>query len=170
MQKNKPLFIVCFSAILIGLEIVLNRFCSINTMGLKIGFAFIPPTLAAIMYGPLAGATVYAVSDFLGAILFPIGTYHPGFTVCAAVMGIVSGLMLYRKDKVPLFPNIIFTVFINCILIGLFINTFWVSMLYGSKTYLGWFVYRLSEYAVMVPVQIAVIPLLINISKRIKLL
>ena len=54
-------------AMLIAMEIVLNRFLSINTAGWKIGFAFIPPTVAAILFGPLESAVVYALSDFIGA-------------------------------------------------------------------------------------------------------
>ena len=110
-------------AMLVALEIVLNRFCSINTAGLKIGFSFIPPMLAAMLYGPATSALVYALSDFLGALLFPIGPYHPGFTVCAAGMGLMLGLKTVRpaseviaacmekgvlclsaKDKVRLLP------------------------------------------------------------------
>ena len=170
------------AALLVALEIVLNRFCSINTMGLKIGFAFIPPTVAAIMFGPGTGALVWALSDFIGAMLFPFGPYHPGFTACAALMGVVSGLLLCRepadirresergtfifsvsRKKVRIFPNVVVTVVVNCLLLGLTVNTAWVSMLYGSKTYLGWLTYRLGEYAVLVPVQIVIIPILIEL-------
>lgn len=172
------------AALLTALEIVLNRFCSVNTMGLKIGFAFIPPTVAAIMFGPGTGALVWALSDLLGAVLFPIGPYHPGFTACAALMGAVSGLLLCRepanvrresergtfifslsRKKVRLFPNVVAAVLINCLVLGLTVNTAWVSMLYGKRTYLGWLTYRLSEYAVLVPVQIVIIPILIKLCE-----
>lgn len=170
------------AALLVALEIVLNRFGSINTMGLKIGLAFIPPTMAAIMFGPATGALVWALSDLLGAILFPSGPYHPGFTACAALMGLVSGLLLCRepvsirresergrfifdlsRKKVRIFPNVVVTVLINCLILGLTVNTAWISMLYGKRTYLEWFLFRLGEYAVLVPVQIIIIPILIKL-------
>lgn len=174
---------VCICAMLIAMEIVLNRFLSINTMGLKIGFAFLPPMLAAMLYGPGTSALIWAASDFLGAILYPIGPYHPGFTVCAALMGLVMGIMVHPDpihmqlgrgnlhfianlhwDKIK-FYNILIPVLINCLVIGLLINTWWVSQLYGSKTYWGWFLYRLPEYAVMVPVQILFAPVLLRIVR-----
>jgi|GEM_PF-789886 Predicted membrane protein len=166
-------------AMLVAMEIVLNRFLSINTAGWKIGFAFIPPTVAAILYGPVESAIVYALADFLGAILFPIGTYHPGFTICAAVMGIIAGIFLCKRPfalfrferewkKIRFFPNIIVPVLINCLLIGLIVNTLWVAQLYGSRTYGGWFLYRLPEYAVMVPVQLILIPALLKLCKTLK--
>lgn len=176
MQKKQSYLVnICVSAILVALEVVLNRFCSINTAGLKIGFAFIPPTFAAIALGPIAGAAVYAVSDLLGAILFPIGPYHPGFTVCAALMGVVAGMFLNEnpvsaisRRRVRFWRNIVPTVLINCVLIGLLINTAWVSMLYGSRTYFGWFLYRLGEYAVLIPVQLISIPILVKAVDKLK--
>ena len=173
MQKKQSVIVnICVCAILAAMEIVLNRFGSFNTMGLKIGFAFVPPTFAAILLGPLPAAAVYAVSDFLGAILFPIGPYHPGFTVCAALMGICAGLFLSNKSGKTgaafFFTGILPCVLINCAVLGLLVNTAWVSMLYDSKTYWGWFLYRLGEYAVLIPVQLIVIPLLITAANRIK--
>ena len=41
---------IAYLAILVALEIVLNRFCSINTMGLKIGFSFVPIVIAATLF------------------------------------------------------------------------------------------------------------------------
>lgn len=172
-------YVLAVLAMLVAMEVVLNRFLSINTAGLKIGFAFIPPVLAAILFGPVESAIVYALSDFIGAMLFPIGTYHPGFTVCAALMGIVAGLFLNKRPlaifkcnrewkKIRFFPNIVVPVVFNCIVLGLLVNTLWVSQLYGSKTYGGWFMYRLSEYAIMVPVQLLIIPLLLQFAELLK--
>ena len=168
---------IAFLAMLVALEVVLNRFCSINTMGLKIGFSFVPVVVAASLFGPVASGIVYAVSDFIGAILFPIGTYHPGFTVCAAMMGIVYGLFLYvpradekgffiRWRRVKLLPNIILPALINNLLFGLVINTYWVSTLYGSKSYMGWFLYRLSEYVILIPVTIALTPAILRLTSE----
>jgi ECF transporter S component (folate family) len=176
---SRSIRVITTSAILIALEIVLNRFCSINTLGWKIGFSFVPIVAAAVIYGPYIGAAVGGLGDLIGAILFPIGPYFPGFTVCAALMGFVYGLFLctnsmYGPDSllkfrnVSLIRNIIPAVLINGIVIGLFINTIWVSILYGSKTYWGWFMYRLPEYALMVPVKIIIIPIIVKLCGKIK--
>ena len=184
MKEKKSLIVkICVSAILIALEIVLNRFCSINTTFLKVGFAFVPPAFAAIVFGPATGAAVYALADMLGALLFPMGPYHPGFTACAALMGAVYGFFLcktpvninhlgkngsftlsIRRNTVPIIPNVAVAVLINCIVFGLFINTAWISMLYDTKTYWGYFLSRIIEYAILIPVQIAIIPILLKIS------
>ena len=58
-------------AMLTAAEIVLNRFLSINTWNMKIGFSFVPVVIAAVLLGPAYAAIVGALGDFLGAILFP---------------------------------------------------------------------------------------------------
>ena len=144
---------------------------------MPIGFSFVPIIIAASLFGPLSAGIVYALADLTGAILFPIGTYHPGFTVCAAAMGLVYGLFLYipkngergffiRWKKVRLFPNVISPALINNLVFGLIINTYWVSMLYGSKSYYGWFVYRLAEYAVLIPVTVVLTPAVLRLTSE----
>ena len=183
---RKPVIWITVAALLIAAEVVLNRFASINTMGLKIGFAFVPPTLAAIMFGPGMSAAVWGLSDLLGAILFPIGPYHPGFTVCAALMGVISGFLLNPdyaakllkrkkggplppiRSRVRIFPNVVVTVLFNCLVLGLTVNTVWISQLYGSRTWWGWFLYRLGEYAVLVPVEMILIPVLLKLAGTLK--
>ncbi len=178
LRKN-PVRTITYLAFLVALDIVLNRFCSINTAGYKIGFAFVPIVIAAAVFGPVAAAVSYALADFLGAILFPIGPYHPGFTICAALMGIMYGIFLYKPDdpsvktlvkwdKIRFFPNVVIPAFVNNLVFGLLINTIWVAMLYGSKTYGGWFLYRLPEYAILIPMNLILTPILLKLCNELK--
>ena len=155
-------------SLLVAAEIVFNRFLSVNTAGVKIGFSFVPIVIAAYLFGPVYAGAAYAVADLMGAILFPIGPYHPGFTVCAFLMGVCYGLFLYKKREISLFKNILPPVLINSIFFGLLINTVWVSMLYGRKTYGGWFIHRLlTEYSILIPVSLLLIPSVIGICRLI---
>ena len=167
------------TAMMTALAMVLERFLSIKTEGWKISFGFVPIVLVAILFGPVYAAISYGLTDLIGAILFPFGPYFPGFTACAALMGILYGVFLYRgyenlyenSGKKFLQPRVLIPSFINSLLIGLLINTIWVSILYGSRTYWGWFIYRLPQYAVLVPLHLVIIPLLLpvcrELSKRI---
>ena len=166
-KTNSYLVKICIAAMLTAIGFVLDRLLTISTPAVKINLAFLPAVFAAVLLGPIYGACVYALTDLIGAILLPFGPYHPGFTVCAALMGALYGVFLYKKEKIN-FLSIVIPVVINCLVIGLFVNTAWVSMLYGSKTYWGWFVYRLLEYAVLVPVQLALIPAVIKLCERIR--
>lgn len=167
MKSTKSFIVkICVAAVLTAAGVLLDRMLTISTPAVKINLAFIPAAFGAVLLGPVYGAAIYGLTDLIGALLLPFGPYHPGFTVCAALMGFIYGLFLYRREFNPksgeTYLRIILPVVINCLIIGLFINTVWISMLYGSKTYTGWFVYRLIEYAVLVPVQIAVLPVLLK--------
>ena len=68
-MKNKKTLVrtLCQVAMLIALEIVLDRFCSITTPVTRIGFAFIPMALCGMLFGPIWAGAAYAVADLLAA-------------------------------------------------------------------------------------------------------
>ena len=140
-------------ALLTALEIVLSRFLSINAWNLKIGFNFVPIAMAAMLFGPAPAAAVAAVADVIGAILFPSGPFFPGFTLTAFLTGLVLGLFL-REKQTPL--RVAGAVLINQLVLGLLLNTFWISVLYGSA-YIPLLVTRIGQCAILIPVQFVVI-------------
>lgn len=127
---KKHLRIALHVAMLVAIEIVLSRFCSISTQIVKIGFAFVAVAVCGMLFGPLWGAVCGGLSDFLGAILFPIGPYFPGFTLSAALTGLVFGLLLYKRSGG--WWHIAAAVLINKLLISLLLTTYWIHALYGS--------------------------------------
>ena len=199
-------------ALLTALEIVFSRFLSINAWNLKIGFNFLPIALAALLFGPLAGGLVGALGDFIGAILFPIGAYFPGFTFTAFLTGCCFGLFLRpvsdgtdrskrqssrripqaveenqatalesqsaemsggcQKELSPLTTLTLFriaaAVLVNQLILSLLLNSFWISVLYGSP-YGPLLVTRLVQCAVLIPVQFAGLWLLMRILPRIQI-
>ena len=151
-------------ALLIALEIVLSRFLSISAWNTKIGFAFVPVVIAAILLGPLYAGIVGAAADFLGALLFTIGAYFPGFTLTAFLMGLCYGLFLYRSQS---FPRILGAVAVHQLILSLLLNTLWISLLYGSP-YAPLLLSRLPQCAILAAVQLAVIPLIAHILPQIR--
>jgi len=148
--------ILVLMALLTAMEVVLSRFLSYAVWNMKLGFAFVPVVVAAIMLGPVRAAIVGGLADFVGAILFPIGAYFPGFTLTAALMGLVYGLFLYRKQT---FPRVLGAVVINQLILSLILNTLWISILYDS-VFRPLLVTRLTQCAILIPVQILVIVLM----------
>lgn len=126
MSKTQRLVLI---GVLVSVEVVLSRFLSFSTWNMKIGFGFIPLAAAAVMLGPAAAAVTGGLSDFTGALLFPIGEYFPGFTLTAALSGAVLGLFLHR-EQAPV--RIAAAVFINQFILGLLVNSYWIALLYGS--------------------------------------
>ena len=152
---------------LVALQIVLSRFLSIQTPITKIGFGFIPVMFAGVMYGSKGGALVGAVSDILGALLFPTGAYFPGYTLTAAFSGALYGFLLYDKHDIH---RIVMVYAITTVVVTLCLNTFWIALQNGyllvdsaSRDFsrvakmMRTLVYtRLPQAYVMFPVQVAV--------------
>ena len=150
-------------ALLIALEIILSRFLSISAWNIKIGFSFVPVVIAAILLGPLQAGLVGAIADFVGAILFPIGAYFPGFTLTAFLTGVVFGLFLHREQTIP---RTLAAVGINQFILSLFLNSLWISILYGSP-YGPLLATRIVQVLILSAVQIVCIPLLGKVMGRI---
>ena len=144
--------------LLVAVEIVLSRFCSINAWDLKIGFSFLPVAVAAMRLGPLEAA----VSDFVGAVLFPIGAYFPGFTLTAFLSGLVFGWLLHRRRTAG---RVLAAVLLHQLVLGLLINSFWISVLY-SAPYVPLLGTRVLQCAVLAPVEFLTIGILARILER----
>ncbi len=150
--------------VLTAMEIVLSRFLSISTWNTKIGFAFVPVAIAALLLGPVWAGVVAALADFLGAVLFPVGPYFPGFTFTAFLMGLVYGLFLYRKQS---FPRILLAVAVHQFILSLLLNTLWISVLYDS-VFGPLLVSRLPQCLILTVVQVVVIQALVAVLPRLK--
>ena len=99
MQKNMTKRL-CVIAVLIAMQIVLGRVAAINVGNyLKISFGFIPIAVCGILTGPFWTLLMASVCDILGALLFPTGAFYWGFTLVAAVGGLIYGLFLYQKKE-----------------------------------------------------------------------
>ncbi len=152
-MKKMNARMIAYLGVLVAAEIVLSRFLSINAWNIKIGFNFVPIVIAAMLFGPLPAAAVAAMGDFLGAVLFPIGPYFPGFTLTAFCTGLVFGIFLHEK-RTP--GRILAAVAINQLVFSLLLNSLWISILYGSP-FLPLLSTRIIQCAVLAPVQFVMI-------------
>lgn len=148
MKKNKLRDLIVMG-LLVAIEVILSRFLSVNAWNMKIGFNFIPVVVAAVLYGALPAGIVAAMGDFIGAILFPIGAYFPGFTFTAFLTGLVFGAFLHKSQKLE---RVLASVLINQLILGLWLNSFWISMLYGTE-YLPLLLTRIPQCVVLCVVQ-----------------
>lgn len=155
MKKSKKIIL---SAMLLALVIILSRFVSIETQFLVISLDFIPIMICAILLGPKYSTLIAVLGDLIGAILFPFGSYFPGFTISAGIRGLIYGLILYNKSGEE-FSNLNFLIrlTVSSVLVlgvvNIFITSFWLHMLYG-KAYFAIVVTRVTTQVIMLPIQI----------------
>lgn len=152
-MKRMNTNILVTAALLVAAAIVLSRFLSINAWNLKVGFTFVPVFIAAYFYGPVMAGFVGGVADFLGAILFPVGAYFPGFTLTCALTGVVFGLLIHNKQTAI---RIIAAIIINQLVLGLLVNTVWISILYGAS-FSALVVTRVIQCTIMIPIEFIMI-------------
>lgn len=165
MQRNSQrLKTLTLCAVLIAVQVVLSRFCSINAWNLKIGLGFVPVVIAAALFGPRCGALVGAMSDFLGAVLFPIGPYFPGFTISLGITGVAFGLAVHKKANAV---KIVLASLFDQLVLSLLLNSYWISVLYGSP-YWGVLGSRIVQCAVTLPLEILVTAAVVRILPRIR--
>lgn len=146
---------LCTIALLLALEIILTRFCSITTTFLRLGFGFLPISIVGILYGPLWAALTYTVGDLIGATLFPSGPFFPGFTLSAALTGLIFGFVLHKHPVT--FKRTLLASAIVVICIDLCLNTYWLSILYGDA-FVALLPQRIFKTVVTIPVQTLLIP------------
>jgi len=162
MKKKMSVQTLVTLGVLIAMEIILSRFLSLSAWNIKIGFSFVPIAIAAVAYGPVAAGVVAGLGDLIGAVLFPIGAYFPGFTLTAVLTGIVLGLFLNKRQTIG---RVLGAVAVNQLVLSLLLNTLWIAILYGSA-YGPLLLTRVLQCLILAPVQLVVIG---SITKVIKL-
>ena len=171
MKKTKKIIL---AGLLLSLLIILSRFVSIKTQIVVISFSFVPIIISAILLGPKYTALIACLGDFLGATLFPFGSYFIGFTIIEAITGLIYGIFLYNKTNEfytgkSLIIRLLLSSIINLVIIGIFITGFMISALYGSA-YIVVITSRAITKLIMLPIQIIIMYLLnkpiIEYSKR----
>ncbi|EHL65294.1 folate family ECF transporter S component [Cloacibacillus evryensis] len=152
-RKTRPRVLVAVS-LFIAVNIVLTRFCSISTPVVRLGFGFVPIAVCGMLYGPVWGGIAGGLADIIGAVLFPIGVYFPGFTISSMLEGAVWGLFLNEEEKGRW--RLAAAVGINRLGIGLCLSTYWLTILTGAS-FAGLLTVRVTQTIIMIPVQYIVL-------------
>ncbi len=161
MSKNKILrLVVC--GMMIAVDVVLARLASLNTTTERLGLSLFAVAIVAYLYGPIAATLVHGLSDLIGAMLFPNGPLFLGFTLTAALIGLIYGLCFYHKKSLWW---IVLAVVGTQVVCTLCLNTLWLSILY-DKAFVVFLPGRLIQAAIVTPVQLIGLPFLFKALER----
>jgi len=128
---------------------------------IRLSFGDMPIELAGILLGPIAGALTGIVADLAGFMMRSTGGFFPGFTLSAALTGLIPGLMFWRnKGKYPLWKVTVAIVAVNLI-VSLGLNTLWLTIMY-KKGFMILLPSRVIARAIIVPIDITIIYLLLK--------
>ncbi len=156
MRKKEKVSLrqLCVSALLIAFDVIFTRLLALNTPLVKMGFGFAAVAVCAMLYGPAWAALTAALGDLVGALLFPTGAYFPGFTLTAALTGLIFGLCLYRRPVKLL--NAFLAAFLNCLLVTLVLNTAQIVIFFHASLEVL-LASRVPQFFIMTAVQTLVI-------------
>ena len=166
MKKNK-LFKIILTALLIALNVVLERFVpAYQVWNSNVSFGFIAVAFAACYLGVPYAVAVGGLGDFIGALIKPFGAYFVGYTITNMIVGLVLGLFLYKKATVL---KISLAVLINKITTTLLLNTVFISILYKGGITAFWTVLisRIPVTLITLVIEIVVISLLFSHKSKI---
>lgn len=165
MKKLKDVRVLTSAALVLAIAIALGFFKIPITQLIEIRFDTLALATAGQMFGPAVGLMIGALSDLGGFLIRPTGPFFPGFTISAAITGLIFGFMLYGK-KVSLL-RVALAKLIHTLLVGMLLNSFWLSMLYGNAFPLV-FLGRLPKELIMFPIQTAMIYVLLKAFEKAK--
>lgn len=138
-------------SMLISLSVVLSFFSVNITENMKIGIGFVITATLGMIYGPVAGGLAAAVGDVIQYLLKPTGPYFFGFSLTALLGAVVYGIFFYKSScTIPkaIAAKTIVSLFLNC-----FLNTLWISLLYGTP-FSVLFVGRATKNLLTLPLEI----------------
>lgn len=155
MKRLKDPKVLTAAALFTALGIILGLFkIPINPL-IEIRLGFLPVCVAGTYLGPGVGAVVGALIDIGGFIVKPTGPYFPGFTISGIISGIIFGLMMYGKK--PTLLRLFVTQVIYTVIVGIILNSLWLSMLYMEGGYIAVILTRLPKEIVMMFVNTAIL-------------
>ena len=159
MSKLKNVRVLTGAAMLLAISVILSFFKIPLTEVMEIRFANIPVAVAGMLFGPGVGGVVGALSDLLGYVVRPTGPYFPGFTVSAALSGVIFGLLL-GKDRLGV-PRVVLACVIYLVGVGMLLTSLWLHILYGAPVW-TLVVSRLPKELVTLAFHIVVLTLLVR--------
>ena len=149
-RELKKAQVLAAAAMFAALALILNYVASIQVGPyIKIGFSSIPNQLMDFLFGPVTGGLFAGILDIFKFFLKPDGVFFPGYTFNAILAAVIYGCFYYKKNLT--LGRVLVAKGIVVIVVNLFLNTLWLSML-GGKAFMAILPPRLLKNIIMWPV------------------
>ncbi len=162
---------VVLFGLLICLEIILTRFIQLPVPMFalskdRISLGFLPVAMGGMLFGPVGGGIIAALSDILRALLLPYGgAINPLFTVTATLKGVLYGAFLYKNTD---WKRILLVSFLLFVFVNVGLNSVITAFSYGG-TFMARVSVKIWPAFVNFLLQIAIlIPALPNLERRLR--
>ncbi len=120
---------------------------------IKIGFSTISGQFVYYLFGPVVGGLFGGALDILKYLVKPTGPFFPGWTVSAALAGVLYGCFLYKR---PLrLWRVLAAEFAVSLICNVLLGTIWLDMMYGNG-FLALLPMRALKNLIMWPINAAI--------------
>jgi len=160
---------VVLAGLFVAASIILTRFFAGNIIVsgitvLRLSFGQIPIFLSGFLLGPLYGGLSGAIADVVGYVINPQGgPYFPGFTLNAAISGLIPGLFAKFKPRYFSWVKILMVIAISEFITSICLTPIWLSILTG-KAFFVFIPSNLISRIFMVPIHAVIIKVLLKYS------
>ena len=158
LAEFRNLKMLLFAALIVALRIALKSVSIPVAADLKIGVGFLVNAFGSMVYGPVIAIAGAAVSDTLGALLFPYGPYFPLFLITEIAGSLVFALFFYRAEITSLrviLSRFCIDFFVNIVLQTPIMMAYYQIML--GKSYKVFHLPRIIKNLVMFPIESVVL-------------
>ncbi|MBQ1547353.1 MAG: folate family ECF transporter S component [Lachnospiraceae bacterium] len=165
MEKLKDVRVLATLGVLLAVGVALKFVASIDIGPyVRVGFAELPTLVTGAIYGPVIGAVFGAVLDIVRFFVTPqSGPFFPGFTISAALLGLVYGLFLYNKEIT--WGRVILAELVRKVVINIGLNSIWLKLLY-DQAIIAMLPARALKNAIMLPIDVVISFFLLRGIKR----
>lgn len=140
------------AAMLGAVSVVLGYFSVQLGDFIRISFSSLANQIVYYLFGPMVGGVFGGVLDVLKYLMKPTGGFFPGFTLGAALAGVIYGFFFYRK---PIsIGRVLVAELVVSVICNMLLGTLWLSMLYG-KAFMVLLPVRVVKNLVMWPINSA---------------
>lgn len=160
-RELKNLRSLVLSALLLAIHVILAIFFNFQvTESLRISIYFVANILTGCFFGPVMSLISAILGDILAFVIKPTGGWFFGWTLNAALSGLVYGMFFYGKlpqrgkflalDLKYLLRTLLAITIVN-LLINALLGTYWCTVMYG-KGFLFYFTSRFIKNLVQIPI------------------
>lgn len=121
------------AAMLVALQVILERLSIGDPSVLEFGFGFIATALIGYCLGPWIGGWAMVVNDLISNTILSSGSmFFPGFTVSAFISGVIAGMFLYNQ-KIT-WRRIFIYEFFQILITNVIFTTLWLYLMSLSSS------------------------------------
>ncbi|MBQ2957803.1 MAG: folate family ECF transporter S component [Clostridia bacterium] len=161
---------LALSGLMLALQVILGMSTIQIDSSIQITFDYLPLYVTAYLCGPVPAMLTGGLSDLIAFLIRPTGAFNPGFTLSAALSGLIYSLFVYRKDfdrPWMLMLSVALARLTVAAVCNVCLNSAWLILMYGQGA-LAWIPGRLLKNLIEYPISILLIHSLHRLIARIQ--